>query len=345
LLLQRSFQPPLADAFTQRLQLRVSRVRQDVVVPFQLLLAGGCARPLQLQLKASPLLLSAVALVQALQFSQIPVCQLLPVGGCALLLQLQLLVVQLLLSAVAPVLLLRFSQIPVCQLLPASGCARPLQLLVVQLQLNVPPLFRLQSYQLLPAVECVQLLQLRPQASLVLLSAVALVLLLLFSQIPVCQLLLAGGCARPLQLQLKASPLPLSAIALVQVLLFSQTPVFLLLPAVECVQPLQLQPLVVQLQLSGTIRLRTTSARTPESSVVAPFLRLLPPFGRLQPTCIVLVHKRRVHFLFFAVQLSSARIDVAAIERLQRRLFQLRFLLTRLTYDAQHDVPLLKQFS
>ena len=97
LLLQRSFQPqvsqtPLADAFIQlqRLRLRVSRLRLDVVVPTQLLLADGCALPLQLQLKASPLLLSAIALVLPLQFSQIPVCLLLLAGGCARpLLQLQ----------------------------------------------------------------------------------------------------------------------------------------------------------------------------------------------------------------------------------------------------------------
>ena len=80
----------------------------------------------------------------------------------------------------------------------------------------------------------------------------------------------------------------------------------------------QPQPVLVLLQqqspatVSRTPVVRTTSARTPKSSEVAPFL--WPPFGRLQPTCIVLVHKRGVHFQFFPVQLSSARVDDAAFK-------------------------------
>ena len=168
------------------------------------------------------------------------------------------------------------------------------------------------------------------------------------------QLLLADGCALPLQLQLIASPLLLSAIALVQPLQFSQIPVCLLLLAGGCallllqllVVQLQLsgttrlrlrsyqilisrntvsvvqqpQPVLVLLQQQSPATVsripvfRTTSARTPKSSAVAPFLRPLPPFGRLQPTCIVLVHKRCVHFQFSPVQLSSARVDVAAFK-------------------------------
>ena len=281
LLLQRSFQPqvsqtPLADAFVQpqRLRLRVSRLRLDVTAPSQLLLADGCALPLQLQLIASPLLLSAIAPVQPLQFSQIPVCLLLLTGGCA-----------------RPLLLL----------------------LVVQLQLNVPALFRLQSYQLLPAVECVQPL-LRPRASLILLSAIALVQPLQLSQIPVCLLLLAGGCAL-LLLQLLVVQLQLSGTTRLrlrscQILISRNT--------VSVVQ--QPQPVLVLLQQQSPATVsripvfRTTSARTPKSSAVAPFLRPLPPFGRLQPTCIVLVHKRCVHFQFFPVQLSSARVDDAAFK-------------------------------
>jgi len=281
LLLQRSFQPqvsqtPLADAFVQpqRLRLRVSRLRLDVVVPSQLLLADGCALPLQLQLIASPLLLSAIALVQPLQFFQIPVCLLLLTGGCA----------------------------------------RPqLQLLVVRLLLNVPALFRLQSYQLLPAVECVQPL-LRPRASLFLLSAIALVLTLQFFQIQVCLLLLAGGCARPL-LQLLVVQLQLSGTTRLRL---RSCQILISRNIVSVAQ--QPQPVLVLLQqqspatVSRTPVVRTTSARTPKSSEVAPFLRPLPPFGRLQPTCIVLVHKRGVHFQFFPVQLSSARVDDAAFK-------------------------------
>ena len=230
LLLQRSFQPqvsqtPLTDAFLlqpQILRLRVSRLRLDVVVPSQLLLADGCALPLQLQLKASPLLLSAIALVQPLQFSQIPVCL----------------------------------------LLLAGGCARPLlQLLVVQLQLNVPALFRLQSYQLLPAVECVQPL-LRPRASLILLSAIALVQPLQLSQIQVCLLLLTGGCALFL-LQLLVVRLQLSGTTRLRL----RSCQILLFPNTVAQQP---QPVLVLQQQSPA-----TVSRTPTSSEVAPFLRPL----------------------------------------------------------------------
>ena len=197
--------------------------------------------------------------------------------------------------------------------------------------------------QLLLADGCAQPLQLQLIASPLLLSAIALVQPLQFSQIPVCLLLLAGGCAL-LQLQLLVVRLLLSAIALVQPLQFSQIPVCLLLLTGGCALPLP-QPPVVQLQLSGTTRLRlrsyqilisrnivsvaqqpqpvlvllqqqspATVSRTPKSSEVVPFLRPLPPFGRLQPTCIVLVHKRGVHFQFFPVQLSSARVDDAAFK-------------------------------
>ena len=277
MLLQRSFrppvsqpplvyafvQPPLVDAFVQpqRPRLRVSRLRLDVAVPSQLLLADGCALPLQLQLQplAWPLLLSAIALVLLPQFSQIPVCLLLLTGGCALL---------------------------------------QLQLLSVQLLLNVLALLRLQSYQLLPAVECVQPL-LRPRASLILLSAIALVQPLQFYQIPVCLLLLAGGCAllllQPPVVQLQLSGTTRLRLRSYQILIFPNT-------VAQQPQPV----LVLQQQSPANV------SRTPKSSEVAPFLRPLPPFVRLQPTYIVLVHKRGVHFQFFPVQLSSARFDAAA---------------------------------
>ncbi len=78
-----------------------------------------------------------------------------------------------------------------------------------------------------------------------------------------------------------------------------------------------LQPvLVIQQRFPATVArtpiFRTPDAHTPKSSVLFPFLRPLPPFVRLQPTCIVPIHKRDVHFQLFAAQLSAARVDVAA---------------------------------
>ncbi len=170
----------------------------------------------------------------------------------------------------------------------------------MQLRLNVPALVRLQFFQFLLSDGFAQ-----PLLRVLLLHLnVTAPFRLRFFQLLVFQL----------QQKLRVLQLHLSGTAQLQQRSFR---ILKLLIPVSRAQ--KLQPLLVLRQRSPTTvsripTFRTLGARTPKPSALVPFLRPLPPFARLEPTCIVLIRKQCAHSRFSAVQLSAARVDATTFE-------------------------------